>query len=131
MKTTATVPRTLTTTLPTTQLLWIMSLPDDPAKYSQIDNINMMYIQEMARAMTPNHRNMLIQGMMSNFWYDQLTTLESLKASQNLEQVFHFIFENLKNIKRDFEVKRIVIGLACLILQSDKPPPDDLGQRIP
>ena len=98
----------------------------DPLIVSQIDNINMMYIQEMARAATPNYRNMLIQGMMSNFWYDQQTTLNSLKASNNLDQVFHFIFANMPKMNRDFEVKRLVIGLASLTLQSDMPPPQEL-----
>lgn len=89
---------------------------NDPLIIEQINNINMMYMQEMARARTPDHKNMLIQGMMSNFWYDQHTTLASLKSSDNLDQVFGFIFQNLPNIKRDFEVKRLVIGLSCLVL---------------
>lgn len=80
----------------------------------------------MARAVTPDYKNMLIQGMMSNFWYDQPTTLNSLKASNNLDQVFHFIFTNMDKMHRDFEVKRLVIGLASLTLLSDMPPPNEL-----
>lgn len=91
-----------------------------------IHNINNMYIQEMARATNSNYKNMLIQGMMSNMWYDQQTTLASLKESENLDQVFNFIFSNMKSISKDFEIKRLVIGLASLTLQSEMPPPDEL-----
>lgn len=98
----------------------------DPLIIGQIDNINMMYIQEMARATTPNYKNMLIQGMMSNIWYDQQTTLNSLKASDNLDQVFNFIFSNMPKMNKDFEIKRLVIGLASLILQNDMPPPPEI-----
>jgi len=67
----------------------------DPLVIQNIDNINTMYIQEMARANNPHYKSMLIQGMMSNIWYDQQTTLASLKASENLDQVFNFIFSNM------------------------------------
>ena len=42
----------------------------DPVIIRQISNINTMYIQEMARALTPDYKILLIQGMMVNFWYD-------------------------------------------------------------
>lgn len=80
----------------------------------------------MARALTPDYKNMLIQGMMSNFWYDQQTTLSSLKQSGNLDQVFAFIFDNISKMHRDFEIKRLVIGLASLTLLPDMPPPEEL-----
>ena len=43
----------------------------DPLIIQNIDNINTMYIQEMANATNPQYKSMLIQGMMSNMWYDQ------------------------------------------------------------
>lgn len=98
----------------------------DPLVIQNIDHINAMYIQEMARATNPHYKSMLIQGMMSNMWYDQQTTLASLKASENLDQVFGFIFANMSAITKDFEIKRLVIGLASLTLQSDMPPPAEL-----
>ena len=85
-----------------------------------------MYIQEMSRAQNSDYKNMLIQGMMSNMWYDQQTTLASLKQTENLDQVFNFIFANMKNISKDFEIKRLVIGLASLTLQFDMRPPEEL-----
>ena len=98
----------------------------DPLVVENIHNINTMYIQEMSRAQNSDYKNMLIQGMMSNMWYDQQTTLASLKQTENLDQVFNFIFANMKNISKDFEIKRLVIGLASLTLQFDMPPPEEL-----
>ena len=88
----------------------------DPLVIQNIEHINSMYIQEMARSTNPHYKSMLIQGMMSNMWYDQQTTLASLKASGNLDQVFNFIFANMQHMSKDFEVKRLVIGLASLTL---------------
>ena len=42
----------------------------DPIISGYIDSINKMYIGEMEYAETNDYKNMLIQGIMSNMWYD-------------------------------------------------------------
>ena len=50
-----------------------------------------------------------------NFWYDQSTTLQSLTQHGEFEYVFSQIFDNIDKMERDFEVKRLVLGLSSLI----------------
>ena len=45
--------------------------PNDPQIIGYIDSINTMYLQEMGQAQTSDYKNMLIQGVMTNMWYDQ------------------------------------------------------------
>lgn len=59
---------------------------------------------------------MIIQGFMMNFFYDQGTTIMSLKQHQAFDDVFDFIFSNIGNMKKDFEIKRLVVGLATLLM---------------
>jgi hypothetical protein len=37
---------------------------------SQINTINQFYLEELGRAETNNYKNMIVQGIMMNFWYD-------------------------------------------------------------
>lgn len=85
-----------------------------------------MYITELSTAHSTDYKNMLIQGIMSNLWYDQQTTLNSLKNSNNLDNVFNFILTNVDKMTKDFEIKRVVIGLASVNLTTNMPPPQEL-----
>jgi len=58
---------------------------------SQIDPINELYLNQLSAAKSTDYKNMLIQGLMMNLWYDQATTIQSLKQRGALEQVFTFI----------------------------------------
>ena len=40
----------------------------------------------------------------------------SLKSLQAFDSVFNFIFSNIGNMKKDFEIKRLVVGLATLLM---------------
>lgn len=84
-----------------------------------IHQINHMYIYEMPKAETNHYKNMLIQGIMMNLWYDQKLCIASLHSHGCLDNVFDFILENINNIKKDFEIKRVVIGLSTLTLSPD------------
>jgi len=70
----------------------------------------------MAVAETKEYKNMIIQGLMMNFWYDQSVTIQSLQAHGAIDNVFTFILENVGGMDKDFEVKRLVIGLSTLTL---------------
>lgn len=63
-----------------------------------LHQINMIYLNGMENAETPNYKNMLMQGIMMNFWYDSVTTLGSLRQLNKLDYVLSFIFGNLKNV---------------------------------
>jgi hypothetical protein len=40
----------------------------------------------------------------------------SLKQHQAFDSVFDFIFSSIGNMKKDFEIKRLVVGLATLLM---------------
>jgi len=81
-----------------------------------MDTINQFYLQEMERADTKAYKHMIIQGLMMNFLYDQQSTASYLIGRQKLDEVFQFIFDNIQSMSKDFEVKRLVIGLSALTL---------------
>ena len=86
---------------------------------SQIHTINQFYLSELSEADTRNYKNMIIQGIMMNFWYNQSVTIQSLSSLNQLDQVFNFILNNINEMKNDFEIKRIIIGLSTLTLSSN------------
>ena len=53
---------------------------------------------------------------MMNFWFDQSTTLNSLKSLNSLDDVFKFILNNIYSKKKDFEIKRLIIGISSLLM---------------
>lgn len=53
---------------------------------------------------------------MMNFWFDQSTTLNSLKSLNSLDDVFKFILNNIDAMKKDFEIKRLIIGISSLLM---------------
>jgi hypothetical protein len=85
----------------------------------QIHVINGFYLSELSAATTSDYKNMIIQGIMMNISYDQNASIQSLKAHQALDQVFDFILENIQGMEKDFEIKRLVIGLSALTLSPE------------
>ena len=81
-----------------------------------MDTINQFYLQEIDRADTRAYKHMIIQGIMMNFLYDQHSTAQYLIGRGKLDDVFCFIFENISSMNKDFEIKRLVIGLSALTL---------------
>ena len=51
-----------------------------------------------------------------NFWFDQKTTLDSLRNHGMLEQVLNFIVNQYPLMTKDFEVKRLIIGISALLM---------------
>jgi len=82
----------------------------------QIHTINNFYLTELTTATTSNYKNMIIQGLMMNISYDQNATIQSLSNHGALDQVFDFILQNIEGMDKDFEIKRLVIGLSTLTL---------------
>lgn len=78
--------------------------------------INQMYIHELSIAETGDYKNMIVQGIMMNFWYDQCYTIQSFNSLGQLDKVFEFIISNISNMENDFEIKRMIIGLSTLTL---------------
>ena len=72
-------------------------------------------MQQMSIAKTTDYKNMLVQGIMMNFWFDQDTTTQSFKTYNCFENVLQYIFQNIENMNKDFEVKRLVLGLSSLL----------------
>ena len=56
-----------------------------------IHTINQFYLTELNTVETSHYKNMLIQGIMMNFWYDQQLTLQSLQQHGAVKEVFDFI----------------------------------------
>lgn len=81
-----------------------------------IHTINEYYMSESQKAETQNYKYMLIQGLMMNFKYDQVTTIQSLQSLGVLDQVFDFILSNVDGMNADFEIKRLLMGLSTLAL---------------
>ena len=95
----------------------------------QLHTINQFYLEEMAAADTKNYKNMLVQGIMMNFWYDQSLTLQSLQATGSLDTVFAFILERAREMDKDFEIKRLIIGLSTLTLSPQSSQVDPVVQH--
>ena len=69
---------------------------------------------------------------MMNFWYDQNATIISLQNYQAVDLVFDFILTNVTEMATDFEIKRLVIGLATLTLSPNSVNLDqNLQNRFP
>lgn len=62
---------------------------------------------------------MLVQGLMMNFAYNQGITLQSLDSVGALDATFNFIIANIPQMNKDFEIKRMIIGLSTLALSSN------------
>jgi len=63
-----------------------------------IHTINGFYLQAMAgenAAESKELKNMLVQGIMMNLWYEQSSTIDSLKQHGSLEQTLGYIFDNI------------------------------------
>jgi hypothetical protein len=63
-----------------------------------IHTINGFYLQAMAgenAAESKELKNMLVQGIMMNLWYEQSSTIDSLKQHGSLEQTLGYIFSNI------------------------------------
>ena len=56
-----------------------------------------------------------------NIAYDQNTTIQSLKSLGALEEVFDIITneQTINDIQKDFEIKRLVIGLSTIALSTE------------
>ena len=81
-----------------------------------LHTINQIYLSSLMEATTPDVKNMLMQGIMMNLWYDSATTLGSLRQLKALDQVLQFLFGNLQNVSKDFEIKRLILGLSALTM---------------
>lgn len=57
---------------------------------------------------------------MMNIWYDQTVTLQSLRELNALDAVIKFILDNIQAMTRDFEIKRLLIGLSSLLMTPGK-----------
>ena len=55
------------------------------------------------------------------FWYDFGLTLQKLESIGKTGEVLSQIINKVEVIKQDFEVKRFVLGLSSLIVNSDMP----------
>lgn len=55
-----------------------------------------------------------------NIWYDQTVTLQSLRELNALDAVIKFILDNIQAMTRDFEIKRLLIGLSSLLMTPGK-----------
>ena len=55
---------------------------------------------------------------MMNFFFDQNMTIQSISAmgQGQLDRVFQFIIENINGMDKDFEIKRLIIGLSTLAI---------------
>ena len=54
-----------------------------------------------------------------NFFFDQNITIQSLQAMSELDNVFQAIFNNISHMDKDFEIKRLIIGLSTLVLNQN------------
>ena len=70
----------------------------------------------MKKADTKAYKHMIIQGIMMNFGVDQQSTTQFFITRNSLDYVFNFIFDNISSMDKDFELKRLIIGLTSLAL---------------
>ena len=87
-----------------------------PEVLQHIHTINQFYLTGLMEAETTEYKNMIVQGLMMNVWYDQGVTLQSLKELNALDSVLNFIIDNINAMTRDFEIKRLLIGLSSLLM---------------
>lgn len=79
------------------------------------------YLSELSKADTSDYKIMLVQGIMMCLWYDYGVSLTKFEEINATSSIFQVIFEQVPTIKQDFEVKRFVLGLSSLIVNSDMP----------
>ena len=58
-----------------------------------------------------------------NLWYEQSTTIQSFNARGCFDDVLRYAFDNIKEMDRDFEVKRLVMGLSSLLCEPNQSDP--------
>ena len=54
-------------------------------------------------------------------WYDLGQTVQTLESSNSTEQFFTLVFQQVTELKEDFEVKRFMLGLGAFLVAVDLP----------
>lgn len=86
-----------------------------------IPGIIQLLLNELQKAKTPDYQIMLLQGILMCLWYDMGQTVSVLETQNAMETFFQFIFQKVGEIREDFEVKRFVLGLTALLVNSEMP----------
>lgn len=86
-----------------------------------IPGIVELVLGELKSAQTPDYQIMLLQGILTCLWYDMGQTVSVLEAQGAMDTFFQFVFQKVSEIREDFEVKRFVLGLTALLVNSDMP----------
>jgi len=84
-----------------------------------IHTINGLYLKEISGAEVQNYKNMLVQGIMMLFHYNlgaTFTSFEQLGALNSESNILDFILQNIEKMDKDFEIKRMLIGLVTITL---------------
>ena len=82
--------------------------------HHHIPTINNIYIQQLSDADTKDYQNMIVQGLMMNFFTNQEMTVQSLESMGQLDNVFQKIVDSVNNMDKDFEIKKLIVGLSTL-----------------
>ena len=90
-----------------------------------IHTINQLYLKEIGESQVQSYKNMLVQGIMMLFHYNlnatftSFQTLGALGQSEGQSNVLDYILENTQSMDKDFEIKRMLIGLVTITLQPE------------
>jgi hypothetical protein len=79
-------------------------------------------IDELNTAQTDNYKSMLLQGIGMCLWYNSILAFHIFEQNNWTEPVFKLLFSMMENFKFDFEIRRILFGLTCILTT----PPENL-----
>jgi hypothetical protein len=69
------------------------------------------------------YKKLLLQALAMCCWHSLEKTLIFLQSSGILETTFKLMFDNIEELKRDSEIRRVIYGLITLIDENHLLPP--------
>lgn len=84
-------------------------------------------MSELNVARKQYYKSFLIQAVSMCCWHSLEKTLAFLQATGTLEATFKLIFDNIEDLEKDFEIRRVIYGLITLIDENHLLPPVKFG----
>jgi len=86
-----------------------------------VPGIISLFMTEINQAKTPDYQIMLLQGILMCLWYDMGQTVTVMESQGAMDSLLSMVFAKVSEIKEDFEVKRFILGLTSLLVNSEMP----------
>jgi len=77
-----------------------------------------------------NYISMILQAICVSFFNNCAATLQIIESNQQTVAVFSCLMDNMKNFKHEFEIRRIVFGLTCIVRTPAQSLPPIVAQKM-